>query len=361
MLGVVVFGPHLLDDRADVPLRWRLESALPCAAMRWSNSSGNDVPSRLHRWMSPNSVHAKLAPSVRCSVSFHTLVRRYSARRSHFVLVPPVGELAVRVRGEVLEPHAGVSTGWSVLLAPALRVVREVEVWEVPLPLLRAVLLRHRELCLVLVRDIRKVKGRCDARLAHRAHEHLVWGHPHSRRHLPLRSAAHHDRLPAGFQIGEQGGIFLHRFEQPSLELRESPRLVFTSGVSLGFLPSTRMITTLARWWIVPISIPGRSPLRSRISWAALRVKVTKAISSGRAIPGSHRIAGLRDHRVRLAGPSAGDDEGAVFLDDDRPPLVLVQIGECRVCEPIPEQPLVRGPAARLARPLAASGRAATP
>ena len=58
-----------------------------------------------------------------------------------------------------------------------------------------------------------------------------------------------------------------------------------TSGESLGFLPSARMITTLARWCRVPISIPGRSPLRSRISCAALRVNVTKAISSGRAIP----------------------------------------------------------------------------
>ena len=87
------------------------------------------------------------------------------------------------------------------------------------------------------------------------------------------------------------------------------------------------MITTLARWWIVPISIPGRSSLRSRISCAALRVKVTKAISSGRCDPGAHRIAGLRDHRVGFAGPGAGDDQGPVFLDDDRAALVLVQIG----------------------------------
>ena len=52
-----------------------------------------------------------------------------------------------------------------------------------------------------------------------------------------------------------------------------------TSGESRGFLPPTCVITTLARWWIVPISIPGRSPLLSRNSSAASRLKVTNAIS----------------------------------------------------------------------------------
>ena len=123
-----------------------------------------------------------------------------------------------------------------------------------------------------------------------------------------------------------------------------------TSGVSLGFRPSTRMITTLARWWIVPISMPGRSPLRSRISCAALRVEGDEGDLFGARDSGSHRIAGLRDHRVSLAGPGAGDDDGAVFLDDDRPPLVLVQIGESRVCEPLLEEPFIAGSAARLGR-----------
>ena len=58
-------------------------------------------------------------------------------------------------------------------------------------------------------------------------------------------------------------------------------------GESLGRLPSTSSITTLARWCRVPISIPSRSTLRERISCAAFLVNVTNAIHRG----GQYRFA----------------------------------------------------------------------
>ena len=61
-------------------------------------------------------------------------------------------------------------------------------------------------------------------------------------------------------------------------------------------------------------------------------------------------IAGFRDHRVGFAGPGAGDDEGAVFLGDDRPTLIFVQVRESRVCEALPEEALIVGSPARLGR-----------
>ena len=49
------------------------------------------------------------------------------------------------------------------------------------------------------------------------------------------------------------------------------------------------------------------------------------------------RGADFCDRRVGFAGLGVGDDQVAVFLDDDRPALVFVQVGECRVSEPFLE------------------------
>ena len=65
---------------------------------------------------------------------------------------------------------------------------------------------------------------------------------------------------------------------------------------------------------------------------------------------GLHRVPGLCHRRVRLAGSRTDDDEGAMLLDDDRPPVLLVQVRESRVCEPFPEEALIRVPATRLVR-----------
>ena len=75
----------------------------------------------------------------------------------------------------------------------------------------------------------------------------------------------------------------------------------------------------------MPISMPARSALRSRISCAAFRVNVTNAMLVAPATPVRTVVACLRGHRVRLAGAGARDDERAVLLHDDRLSLLLVQ------------------------------------
>ena len=57
------------------------------------------------------------------------------------------------------------------------------------------------------------------------------------------------------------------------------------SGESRGLLPLAISITSRARSWRVPTSMPSRSALRERISCAAFLVNVTNAMSLGLAIP----------------------------------------------------------------------------
>ena len=54
---------------------------------------------------------------------------------------------------------------------------------------------------------------------------------------------------------------------------------------------------------------------------------------TGERKPDSHGVSGLRDHRVRLPRPGAGDDEGAVLLDQHGPPLFRIQDAQCGIAE----------------------------
>ena len=144
-------------------------------------------------------------------------------------------------------------------------------------------------------------------------------------------------------------GAFLHGFEQPRLELREPLRLVFDERRE-PWLPALDLHDHHS------CEVVDRSDLHTReipASVADLLRRLPREGDEGDLLglrnPGTHRVAGLRYHRVRLPGPGTGDDEGAVLMDDHRPPLVFVQIGECGVCEPLPEEALIGGLAARLA------------
>ena len=166
----------------------------------------------------------------------------------------------------------------------------------------------------------------------------------------PLRSAAPHDRLPAGFQIAEQAWVFLHRFQQPRLELREPPCLV---------------VDQRGEPWLSAFSTHDHHPCEVVEGSDLHPWEVTASVADllrglacerdegdlfGRCDPGAHRVPRFRDHRVGFAGPGAGDDQGAIFLDDDRAALVSVQIAECGVREPLLEELFIGRFAARLIR-----------
>ena len=65
--------------------------------------------------------------------------------------------------------------------------------------------------------------------------------------------------------------------------------------------------------------------------------------------PGSYRIPGFLNHRVRLPSPGAVDDEGAVLLDQNRSPLLVVEAREGRIGSASFKEALVGGSAIRFA------------
>ena len=82
---------------------------------------------------------------------------------------------------------------------------------------------------------------------------------------------------------------------------------------------------------IARVECPSSTSTRSRISWAALLVKVMARISLAPGLPGADQEGDAMGEDAGLARARAGEDQQRPLAVDDRLALGLVEAGQQRV------------------------------
>ena len=146
----------------------------------------------------------------------------------------------------------------------------------------------------------------------------VPWGH------FAIGRQAALERMLSNRKFEHQGVILFNGLDKPRLDFLQSGCLVFGERGQSGFLALGNQdnqpgkMVQCADFHAFKV-VYARSNLLCGLSRKRDKRNLIGARDSG-----SYRVPSLSHHRVRFSGSGPGDDEGAIFLDHDRPPLFFV-------------------------------------